>query len=215
MSDIEQQARELLADCLDEWGHPYEAANVRAGDDLDSYENELRLICTLLRFGLNTPRGHELAALASQPQAPAAAVPDEVRAIGHLIATQDNWITDAPIFIVQQKRMHAAHPDYDHDRIAWVDADGEASAEEAQALEAQYASSGQEPDGWTRAAIGHTWEFVTACFTEQGCKDHIAHNGHNLREPRIYAAGSFRNKEWRAVRSFLLAAAPAPEVSDG
>lgn len=65
----QQQSRDLLGMCLDEQGAHTEAQNVRAGVDLESYELELRLIGQLLRFGLNTPRGHELAALASQPQA--------------------------------------------------------------------------------------------------------------------------------------------------
>lgn len=38
--------------------------------------------------------------------------------IGALIVSQDNRVTDAPIFIVQQKREHPAHDDYDYDRIA-------------------------------------------------------------------------------------------------
>jgi len=54
MADIEQQARELLALCLDERGYPCEAENVRAGEDLESYEGELQAIAQLLRLGLCT-----------------------------------------------------------------------------------------------------------------------------------------------------------------
>jgi hypothetical protein len=54
---------------------------------------------------------------------------------------------------------------------------------------------------------GKHWDFVTACFTEQGCKDYLARDGHNLKEPRIYAAGSYRNSEWQAVRNYLAALA--------
>lgn len=49
------------------------------------------------------------------------------------------------------------------------------------------------------------WVFVTACFTEQGCKDYIARDGHNLIEPRIYAEGSYRNLEFQELRKMLLA----------
>lgn len=129
---------------------------------------------------------------------------ERLAAIGELIRTQDNRITAEPIFIVQQKRMYAAHPDYDHDRIAWIGADGEADPEEHAFLEAEYQETGIEPDGWTRAAVGYYWDFVTACFSEQGCKDYLKRDGHNLREPRIYAAGSYRNDEWRLVRKHLL-----------
>ncbi|WP_286075636.1 hypothetical protein [Stenotrophomonas sp. 59] len=61
--DVEQRARELLARCLDEWGHPCEAENIREGEDLESYESELRLISQLLFFGMDTADGHVRAAL--------------------------------------------------------------------------------------------------------------------------------------------------------
>jgi hypothetical protein len=38
--------------CLDEWGFPTEASNVRDGEDLDSYECDLRLLQQLRVFGL-------------------------------------------------------------------------------------------------------------------------------------------------------------------
>lgn len=61
--DVEQRALELLASCLDEWGSPCEAENVREGDDLESYELELRLLSQLLRFGMDTADGHGRTAL--------------------------------------------------------------------------------------------------------------------------------------------------------
>lgn len=48
------------------------------------------------------------------------------------------------------------------------------------------------------------WEFVAACFTEQGCKDYLKANGHNLKSPRIFACGSYRNEEYRKVRQALI-----------
>lgn len=63
MDAIEKRARELLASCLDEWGHHQEAENVRLGEDLESNELELRLIGQLLRFGFETGSGREAAAL--------------------------------------------------------------------------------------------------------------------------------------------------------
>lgn len=52
MTDDQQRARELLAMCLDEWGFPTEASNVREGKDLESYECDLRLLQQLRVFGL-------------------------------------------------------------------------------------------------------------------------------------------------------------------
>lgn len=67
MSEIELKARDLLASCLNEWGHHQEAGNVRDGDDLESYEFELRVIGQLLRFGFDTGHGHATRAPQWQP----------------------------------------------------------------------------------------------------------------------------------------------------
>jgi len=52
MTDDPQRARELLAMCFDEWSFPTEASNVRDGEDLESYECDLRLLQQLRVFGL-------------------------------------------------------------------------------------------------------------------------------------------------------------------
>lgn len=67
MSETELKARELLARCLNEWGHHQEAGNVRDGEDLESYEFELRVIRQLLRFGFDTGYGHATRAPQWQP----------------------------------------------------------------------------------------------------------------------------------------------------
>jgi hypothetical protein len=61
------------------------------------------------------------------------------------------------------------------------------------------------------------WVAVQPFFTEAGAQRFLDINGHNLaggrgfihakKPPRIYAEGSFRNEEWRAVRAALLALA--------
>lgn len=146
-------------------------------------------------------------------------VPAELADIGRLIDTQDNRITDSPIFIVQQKRSYVTESDYNNCRYEWRetgsgDYAGPEDDAEQRRLDDHFAASHDEPDGWKRFAMFDVWEFVTACFTEQGCKDYLARNGHNLKEPRIYAEGSYRNEEWRSVRSWLksLAAAPLDHV---
>lgn len=128
--------------------------------------------------------------------------------IGRALLTQDNRATDAPLFIVEEKRrVHGFDPAYS-DQIAWIDTANdyeEASPEEHARLEAQWARRRPRPDGWTRTAYQDEWHFVTACFTEAGCQEYIRRNGHNHRgELRIYAAGSYRNEEFRAVRAFLI-----------
>ena len=136
-------------------------------------------------------------------------IPEELRKIGELLRTQDNRITDQPIFTVQQKRLvYGFDPDYadGDEHVAWLIEDqaihkgDEGFAE----LEARYQEELVIPDDYTRTCYQVEWEFVTACFTEQGCKDYITSNGHNLKEPRIYADGSYRNHEYRLVRDWLM-----------
>lgn len=50
---------------------------------------------------------------------------------------------------------------------------------------------------------GNGDEFVTVCFTYQGCKDYLAVNGHNLNQPFIYVHSLFRNSEMLSIREFL------------
>lgn len=145
---------------------------------------------------------------ASQP-----VVPDELLKIGELIRTQDNRVTEQPLFAVMQKREYVGHEDYSaggHDRIVWVDEyGGEADERTSRRLESLNRAC-RDTRGWERLKMFEVDEFVTACFTEQGCKDHIAINGHNLNKPFVYAFGSFRNAEYRAIRDWLIAA-PAPQ----
>lgn len=128
----------------------------------------------------------------------------ELIAIGKNLLTQDNRYTDQPLFIVEQKRLIVGIDTEYANNIGWFDSDGMATAEEHEFLEKQYKKSRREPDGWTRTGYSEEWQFVTACFTEQGCKDYIRIDGHNLKEPRIYADGSYRNNEYRTVRNFLM-----------
>ncbi|WP_343743119.1 hypothetical protein [Herbaspirillum huttiense] len=128
----------------------------------------------------------------------------ELIAIGKNLLTQDNRCTDQPLFIVEQKRLIVGIDTEYANKIGWFDSDGMATPEEHEFLEKQYKKSRREPDGWTRTGYSEEWQFVTACFTEQGCKDYIRIDGHNLKEPRIYADGSYRNNEYRTVRNFLM-----------
>ena len=126
-------------------------------------------------------------------------------AIGKQIAEQDNRCTDRPIFLVQQKVTDSGYDENYVDDVMWIgDGGAVADAEEKDRLETAYEQTGDIPDGWTRTGYRDRWEFVTACFTEQACKDHIAANGHNLREPRIYADHSCRNFEFRELWDLMV-----------
>ncbi len=141
---------------------------------------------------------------------------DWMKDIGALILTQDNRITDAPIFIVQQKvRDWGIHENYSDD-VAWIDQYGEELSDaRSTRLEALYDNGREYRRGksipYSRIGFRDRWEFVTACFTERGCEDYIKANGHNLDSARIYAESSYRNREFRAVRDYLLSLA-VPEL---
>ncbi|MBA7934060.1 ead/Ea22-like family protein [Klebsiella sp. RHBSTW-00215] len=129
-------------------------------------------------------------------------MPPELYTIGELIRTQDNRITDQPMFVVFQKREIIGSDEHSPSRICWVWDGEEVSELRAKRLEALY-QDGRDTRGYDRYAMQEVDEFVTACFTEHGCKDYLRQNGHNLRLPYIYACGSFRNNEYQLVRNWL------------
>ena len=126
----------------------------------------------------------------------------ELYTIGDLIRTQDNRITDQPMFVVFQKLEIIGSDEHSPSRICWVWDGEEVSELRAKRLEALY-QDGRDTRGYDRYAMQEVDEFVTACFTEHGCKDYMRQNGHNLRLPYIYACGSFRNNEYQLVRNWL------------
>ncbi|HDY7160156.1 TPA: hypothetical protein RRE97_003633 [Klebsiella pneumoniae] len=129
-------------------------------------------------------------------------LPPELYTIGELIRTQDNRITDQPMFVVFQKRKIIGSDEHSPSRVCWVWDGEEVSELRAKRLEALY-QDGRDTRGYDRYAMQEVDEFVTACFTEHGCKDYLRQNGHNLRLPYIYACGSFRNNEYQLVRNWL------------
>ncbi|MEE6416399.1 ead/Ea22-like family protein [Klebsiella quasipneumoniae] len=129
-------------------------------------------------------------------------LPPELYTIGELIRTQDNRITDQPMFVVFQKREIIGSDEHSPSRICWVWDGEEVSELRAKRLEALH-QDGRDTRGYDRYAMQEVDEFVTACFTEHGCKDYLRQNGHNLRLPYIYTCGSFRNNEYQLVRNWL------------
>lgn len=131
--------------------------------------------------------------------------------IGERITTQDNRITDQPIFVVEKSVTVITDPDYGYDVEVWVNHDDyneEASETKARRLDILN-SNFRWFRNWRKFYLKETWEFVTACFTEQGCKDYLKADGHNLGKTRIYAYGSYRNEEYQTVRNHLAGLASA------
>jgi hypothetical protein len=130
----------------------------------------------------------------------------DIAEIGNLICTQDNRITDQPIFIVERQRTEWGYAPGYSDDYKWLNSENdydEADEEQAERLDAIDDECG-DLGCWEKVYYKHYWGFVTACFTEQGCKDYLARDGHNLGVTRIFAAGSYRNHEWQTVRRYLM-----------
>lgn len=148
---------------------------------------------------------------------PAAGVlPAFIPEISVRLLTQDDRITADPLFVVFQKREMVVEEGYDHDRIAWYDSEDceEVFGQHADELEAKFQAGKYVLKRFRRVAMKEVDEFVTACFTEQGCKDFLAINGHNLKKPFIYAASLYRNREMIDLRNWLMlphGSAPAAE----
>ena len=131
----------------------------------------------------------------------------KMKEIGRLIKTQDNRITDQPIFVVEESKLIITDPDYGYDAEEWVNMEGcdyeTASETKARRLDA-LAEDFRDTGKWKKFFYKETWEFLTACFTESGCIDYLRLNGHRLGKTRIYAYGNFRNYEYQSIRKFLL-----------
>lgn len=131
-------------------------------------------------------------------------IPESFKTIGENIRTQANRATSHPLFAVMQKREIVVDGDYDHDRFVWVDEKGhEATDHQKRRLDLFIKNFREPPEKWRHLAVKEINEFVTACFTEQGCKDYLDANGHNLRYPFIYVFSAYRNAEFIAIREWL------------
>jgi hypothetical protein len=144
----------------------------------------------------------------------------DLKALGNEINKQDNRCTRDPLFVVFQKREIVVDEDYDYDFLGWYDEDGHRAdsslddklnrayrdirSDWSYSNEIEICDDEEETTTWKRLAVKEVDEFVTACFTEQGCKNYIVANGHNLNKPFIFASSLYRNHEMIGLRDFFL-----------
>ena len=127
-------------------------------------------------------------------------ITEQLKEIGELLRTQDNRITESPMFCVQvNDRVHGLDKDYG-DGIEWIDLDD---------VESGIQPAPENPDETKLTAFGYrdNWKTVLVCFTEEGCKEHLRQNQHNYRYYdgfRIYVESFYRCPEMKAVREFLM-----------
>ena len=143
------------------------------------------------------------------------ALASHLRPIGDCLITQSGRMTADPLFCVFEKREVVADEAYDHDYISWTDAENdhqEIDGEKRERLEALHEGCRSIPERYQRCAIKEIDSFVTACFTERGCKDFLAIQGHNLRKPFTYVTSLFRNEEMKALRTMMMGLAIPAEL---
>ena len=136
------------------------------------------------------------------------------------LQTQDNRMTEEPMFIVQEAVQDWGIDDGYADGYTWTyDSMGEHHDIEEYPIEGitiktldEYCDQNHEDDEmyyegkqFTKRYYRDRWEFVTACFTQHGCQCYIDSNKHNHQgKLRIYGWHTHRNQEFRDVRNFLM-----------
>jgi len=137
----------------------------------------------------------------------------DIPTIATNLRTQDGRMTSNPIFVVQQKRRICGLSEYYSDDYVWVNNDSE-EVDEEKAAELEEADDrdtfqdGFTTKGYRKVYYRDEYVFVQPFFTEQGAKDYLAINGHNLREPRIYVESGYRNEEWEMIRAHFVGLKP-------
>lgn len=124
---------------------------------------------------------------------------------GERLRTQDNRCTSNPMFCVQEKvTIYGMDPRWSDD-IVWIEIDDGVR-------EIKPPRNRRETDRVQKSAKKSYWHTVMAAFTQEGCKEYLALNGHNHRgETRIYVESWNRCPEMVAIRSALM---EATSVSD-
>lgn len=122
--------------------------------------------------------------------------------ISERLVMQDNMGTQDPIFVVERKVFDYGYDEYYAEGYSWFGYDIADPARHSE-LDRIYDNDENDPllYGWKKVYYKIRWEFVTACLTEQGCRDFLKANGHNIDyETRIYAYSGHHNQEWIILR---------------
>jgi hypothetical protein len=145
----------------------------------------------------------------SQTESAAAVRSSDLLAISERLKTQDNRITQNPMFCVQIKRRDVGYDSAYSDSRCWHD-----SANEQTIYDDDPDFKEPEGDEWDEFGYRDRWETVMVAFTEGGCEEYLRLNGHNDRsrahngEVQIYVESFNRCPEMIAIREALMANAP-------
>lgn len=126
--------------------------------------------------------------------------------IGERLRTQDNRITQNPMFCVQIKKRDVGYDVHFVSGHCWHNSELEEVVHDDD-------PNFKEPEGkgWEEFGYRDRWETVMVAFSEKGCEEYLELNGHNDRsrahngEVRIYVESFNRCPEMIAIREVLLA----------
>ena len=126
----------------------------------------------------------------------------DLLAISERLKTQDNRITQNPMFCVQEKIRDVGYDTaYFHNKC-WLDSANETTIYD----DDKDFKDAPEGDEWEEFGYRDRWQTVMVAFTEVGCQQYMNLNGHNHRgELRIYVESYNRCPEMIAIREALMA----------
>ena len=130
----------------------------------------------------------------------------ELLAISDRLRAQDNRATQHPMFCLQKLVRDVGYvPGYGDGETVWIDMQS-----------GDYEEVAPETEGAEEFGYKDRWETVMVAFTEQGIKDYMCKNGHNVQrvayngQTRIYVESFRRCDEMIKIREFLLSGRPDP-----
>ena len=143
----------------------------------------------------------------SKTEGAAAVGSNRLLAISERLKTQDNRITQNPMFCVQIKVRDVGYDWAYADSHCWRDsANGLTIYDDDKDFKGE-----PEGDEWDKFGYRDRWETVMVAFTEKGCEEYLELNGHNDRrrahngEVQIYVESFNRCPEMIAIREALMA----------
>ena len=136
---------------------------------------------------------------------------DELDALSTELRTQDNAITDDPLFVVfQEERIYGVSPNYQTNGFTWIAVDDSsvmADYDEVKVLDKLLDEDRELSIGgvtYERVWYRIVPRFVTACLTRKGAQSYLDRNAHNLTNPYVYVDSLHRNAEMIALRNHLM-----------
>lgn len=129
-----------------------------------------------------------------------------IKEISDRLRTQDNRMTQNPMFCVQIKVRDVGYDAEYPDNKCWINADHD----EEDLFDDDPGFKEPEGDGWDMFGYKDRWETVMVSFTEGGCNEYLELNGHNDRrrafrgQVRIYVESFNRCPEMIAIREMII-----------